>query len=121
MCKCSFVRFVGLPMAALALVSVALCVLGAQPGSEAARMVHYSHPDGADYFALLLEPPADRTREEALHDDGDGDHHRVDDQHLRVLDQGEDQGGYQAEGGAENGLERHPAGAFDDVYVAKEF
>ncbi len=59
MCKRLFFRLVGLPLAVVAVVSVAASVLGAEPSAEAARLIRYNHPDGSDYFALLLRPPVD--------------------------------------------------------------
>ncbi|MDY0170774.1 MAG: hypothetical protein RBS80_29805, partial [Thermoguttaceae bacterium] len=59
MCKRFLVRVVGLPLAVFAVVFVAANAPGAEPGADAARLVHYSHPDGSDYFALLLKPAVD--------------------------------------------------------------
>ena len=44
----------------LVLVAVlsAVTTLNAQPGPEAARLDCFSHPDGSNYFALSLQPPA---------------------------------------------------------------
>ncbi len=60
MCKRFFVRVVGLPLAVLAVLSVAAFVPGVQPAAAAARLIVHNHPDGSDYFALMLEPSVEQ-------------------------------------------------------------
>ncbi|MBN2216822.1 MAG: hypothetical protein JW719_05565, partial [Pirellulales bacterium] len=45
-----------LPLAVLAACATCTMALGAESGSEAARLNVFSHPDGATYFALSLKP-----------------------------------------------------------------
>ena len=60
-------RLALLPLAAVAVALLAANVMGAEPGPEAARLDSFTHPDGANYFALSLRP-AEGVPAPAAHD-----------------------------------------------------
>jgi len=58
MLKNPFVRLAVLPLALTALVLQVNDSVGAEPSPEAARLDHFTHPDGTNYFAVTLKPDA---------------------------------------------------------------
>ncbi len=58
MSKSSIFSAAVLPTAALAIAMWATSSVVAQSSTEAARLDHFAHPDGTNYFALSLRPPA---------------------------------------------------------------
>ena len=58
MSKTLFLRCAGLPCATVVAALLAAATWGAEPGSEAAGLKYFAHPDGTNYFALSVKPPA---------------------------------------------------------------